>query len=369
GTQAKQVALQTSQLELQRQQKQMTLLSQAVDNGKIGSGQTTADQMDLMAQIALDSDKPEEARQYSQTASTIRTGQAYIATQQAEQQRKSLTDMADFLDGIHDEASWHTALQNFVMTHPDEAKDPHVSAILHAPYSEQLIQELHNGVQTSLQKAETAAAQAREKATQAGLKLTDARTVQAETAARLNSAREEHLRKAGGVNLTPKAADVQMITDQMAVQYGDPADLAQTSRFRSLAQPVAERALEILRSNPGIPRDQAFRQAFSEAKEDGQFGGLRQVAPRGGSAASKPLALPMKGGKVDIGSMKDNLWYNVQGKPMLLMNGRLYNPGELAKLRSAGSGGGDSGSDDDIGPDPAEPGSDNPADDEPAVDQ
>jgi hypothetical protein len=258
--------------------------------------------------------------------------------------------MADFLDGIHDEASWHSALQNFVMTHPDEAKDPHVSAILKAPYSEQLVTELHNGVQTALQKAETSAAQARERATQAGLKLTDARTAQAETAARLNAAREDHLRKAGGANLTPKANDVQMITDQMAVQYGDPADAAQTSRFRTLAQPVAERALEILRSNPGIPRDQAFRQAFSEAKEDGQFGGLRQNKPRTGGAAANPMPLPMKSGKVDIGSMKDNLWYNVRGQPMLLMNGRLYNPGELAKLRSAGSG--DDSGGDDTGPDP-----------------
>jgi hypothetical protein len=74
-----------------------------------------------------------------------------------------------------------------------------------------------------------------------------------------------------------------------------------------MARPVAERMMDIMKSQ-GLPQSQAAMKAYQEAKDAGDFGGIRPRVAMGGSA-QKPLDLPPSKDK-----LKPNMYYKGQGK-------------------------------------------------------
>lgn len=303
--QQKQVALASSKIQLQQQQTQLAMLTGAA-GAKMGA--SPADMLETIAHVDLASGDLNGARESLATADTLRKNQSDISARNLETQNKLWGDIGNMLGGVKDTQSFNQAKLLFATAHPDEAKDPNVQKLLQQNYSPELVQRLSTLAQTQLQKAQTDQANARATAATQETKTNELRDklIQAQTTEA--EARTKRLEKVGGQNLAPKPADVQAITDQMAQDYGDLADADQTQDFRERAQGAAQRLVELQKE--GIPKAQAAKQAYAEAKQAGDFGGLKKRSAIGApSSAANPRPVPTDG------KLQDNQYYrNAKGQ-------------------------------------------------------
>lgn len=313
------VNLEAAKIALDSQKKMMELMQKS-DMGSKSNGTLDTDvlpnALDQMAQMSMQSGLPGQAADFASKAGTLRKNQAAIQHQQLQDAIKHLTIAADLVSNVHDEDSWNKANATYEMMTGEE------SPFKGKPYSPEMVEQIQNGVQTAKDKALTAAAQARVKASESEARERDTRVGLIEAQRNLTETRDTNLRKNGG--RPTKSDDVRAITDLITRDYAG-AYLPEDARV--LARPIAERASELM-AEQGLSKSAAANKAYQEAKARGDFGGARPRMP-GSGTFNKPLELPSEGGKVDKTKIRPNLWYNVSGKPMLYVGGKFYSQQEL----------------------------------------
>jgi hypothetical protein len=314
--QQEQVNLDTSKLALQSQQSMMKRMASMGTMGAddpTGITDTVASQMDQMTQLALASGRPEEAKEYAKTASTLRTNQAKITEEQRKISNQKLKDVSDLLGNVTDANSWRSAVNTFQMLHPDEAKDPQVQRILSMSYSPDMIRSISSAIQSQKDKAEIAAAQARAQAESAAAQEHTARLPLIEAQTREADLRGDKLTKEGAITKAPTSSEIKSISDLVQEKYNldTPDELA---RARNVSRIVAERMKSLRANNPAMTQVAAAKQAFQEADRRGDFGGLSSVAKTPGASPAKPLPMPSKDGRLSPSALKPNQYYKGIGK-------------------------------------------------------
>jgi hypothetical protein len=316
------ITLETSKIALESQQKMMQLMQDSVKGkgGANGPGKVDTEALpnalDQMAAMAAASGLPGQAADYAGKASTLRKNQQAIQHQQLTDAIKHLTIAADLTANVHDQESFDRANSEYEMA----TGEP--SPFAGQKYSPELLENIHNSVTTGKDKALTAAAEARQQASLAEVREREARIPLLKAQTDLTESRDNAIRKNGGK--IPKSEDLRAVTDLITKDYAG-AYLPEDARV--LARPIAERAAELVQKQ-GLSKSVAANRAYQEAKAAGTFGGARPRAP-GTGTFNKPIPIPMDGNKVDKSKMKSNLWYDVGGKPMLLVGGKLYSQQEL----------------------------------------
>lgn len=309
------VKLEQAQITLASQKQMMELMQQAVQaqpNGAAtasisgqqiqqiagGTSDKLASAMDLMANLSMQSGMLEKAKDFAVAGSTIRHNSATIQKDHTASMITELNFLGSLMDNVHDEASWRQANAMYEMQMGK--KNPYAQL----PYNPTVVSEIRQGALNAKDRALEAAAKAREKASDAVEAERRARVPLIQAQTRLANERTTALQKTGAINKVPKAGDVKAITDLLVKDFGAgilPEDA------RVMARPVAERMMDIMKSQ-GLPQSQAAMKAYQEAKDAGDFGGIRPRVAMGGSA-QKPLDLPPSKDK-----LKPNMYYKGQGK-------------------------------------------------------
>lgn len=269
------------------------------------SSDQLASSMDLMANLAMQSGNPSQAKDFAVAGSTLRHNAAQIQKDRSAQMITELNFLGSLMEGVHDEASWKQANAMYQMQYGKPT--PYAQL----PYNPRVVEELRNGIMSAKDRALTSAAKAREKASAAVEAEREARVPLIRAQTELARERTTALRKVGAVTKIPKAGDLKAITDLMVKDYGA-AMMPEDARV--LARPVAERMLEIMKTQ-SLSQSQAAIKAYQEAKAAGSFGGIAPRPVMKGSAG-KPLDLPETKEK-----LKPNMYYkgkgNWEGKTLL----------------------------------------------------
>lgn len=335
------VALESSTIALESQKKMIDLMkgrdAQKRDAPKQigdtppapGSGtfetEDIPNSLDELAKMAMQSGLPQQATEYASKASTIRSNASEIRKRELDSKLSELTLASNLLSTVGDEASWQRANALFSM----QTGKP--SPFGEMEYSPELVAMITDSVITQKDRALTNAALAREQASSASAKASEALVPLRKAQERLANQRAENLRKTGAVGKQPKAEDLRAISDLINAEY---LGAVTPEDARILSRPVAERMLQ-LQSETGLPRSQAARRAFNEAQAKGDFGGLRQRTRMRGDAAN-PLDMPST-----QEALRPNMYYQGKGKyegQTLLWTGtgfRLVDPAEVAEEASA----------------------------------
>lgn len=306
------VELVQAKIALSTQERMLQLMSGAGD----GSGGTSpfktddlAGNMDALAQMAMASGNPDKAKDYATAGSTLRKNQVDLTDKKLSSDIKEMTIMSSLLDGVGDEAAWQRANAMY------QIQTGKASPWARMPYQEGLVDKLKMGIQTAKDRALTAAAQAREKATIAEQKEREARIPLIRAQTQLAAERTTALKKAGAVSKVPKAGDLRAVTDLIAKDYGGsilPEDM------RVLARPVAERMTDLMRTQK-LSQSEAAARAYNEAKEEGAFGGVRPRSKLPGTV-NRPMELPD-----DPKKLRPNMYYSKGGKTFLF-TGQAFMP-------------------------------------------
>lgn len=310
------VEIETARTKLDANKRMLELMNQQSTTPS-SQGYDLSDSMNALAGMALKSGLPEEAREYVNAGANLRRTTSEIDNALFNQKMKHLQLLSNLMAGVHDQQTWAQANAMFKM---QTGKD---TPFAQQPYDPQTVQNLQRGFATAKDQALTDAAKARQRASVAATDERNARIPLIKAQTDEVRARTAKLKKAGATSAVPKAGDVKMVKDLIINEYGAGVMPEQASM---LAQPVAERMLEILKDS-NISRSQAAYRAFQEAKGTGHFGGLRQRMQQKGSRAN-PMDIPTtKDGKADPGKLRANMYYKGVGKysgQVLLWNGKTF---------------------------------------------
>lgn len=256
-----------------------------------------ANSLDLMANLSMQSGLPAQAKDFAVSASTLRKNSVEIQKDKTASMITELNLVGSLMDNVHDQASWQKANAMY------EIQTGKPTPYAKMPYSEELVNQLRTGIMSAKDRALASAAKARENSSEALTKEYQARIPLIKAQTRLAEERTIALKKAGAVTKIPKPSDIKSITDLMTKDFG--ASLM-PEEARVIARPVAERMLEIMKSQ-SITQSQAAMKAYQEAKANGDFGGIRVRTPMGGTL-EKPLELPK-----DKSKLKQNMYYKGKG--------------------------------------------------------
>jgi hypothetical protein len=244
---------------------------------------------------------PQQGGEFIKQATAIAKNHADITIKGSEAQQKKLSFVAGGLADVHDQQSWET----FNMMAASEFKGAMDPKIAGKPYSPQLIKMLMDSTQTLLQKARTERENALSRLDAVHVQESEARVplIRAQEQAALATAAAK--RKNTGKASEAKAQDINRVADLITTSYPDvPKDQA-----RTLAGPIAEEAVKLVKEQELTP-PQAYHKAFNRARDHGSFWGLKEGRVRAGTAAEKPLPIPMADGKADLSAMTNNMFYS-----------------------------------------------------------
>lgn len=331
GMQEESINIDKAKLALQNQKMFQQKLSQMHSGNQNAQGQdpltsagsmttSLANDLNSMASLAMDSNMPEQAKDYAIAASTLQKNQAQMEKVSLETQGKNRELVEKLLPSVHDEASWKQANMIFQM------ETGHPSPYANHPYDPEFVKQIESATMTAKDKAITASNLARAKESEAKAREADFRTkTLLPSQSRLLDDRDKALIKNGGKALIPKAGEVKVITDLMQSQFDiDGTDTKQMADARTQARPIAERMNEILKENPGMKQTEAAKRAFKESSARGDFAGLNKNKALPGASPKSAMTLPP-----DKTKAKDGHWYTVKGTPMFLDGGKLYTKEEL----------------------------------------
>lgn len=293
--QGKQVGLDSARLELQTQQRMLSLMDQKFGNGanapdtSLGGsfGQPKLPEMlDTMSEIALRSGRPQEADKYARSAGALRVGAAEVEKNHADAIIKFGNIIDSTLANVHDQQSFKQATMYLQSTVPQEFLGPNWGQLSQAPYSPDLIKQMSGAVQTKLQKAQTTAAEARAKVDTARSKEAEARVPLIEAQTKLAKARTENLGKTG-TNKAPSASLKQAVNDAMEDYLKD--SLKDNPQARVRRDRITEAAQDYV--DQGYSPSQAAARAMTDAKEGGLLVGLQPSKGNLGSTKN-PMKMP-----------------------------------------------------------------------------
>ena len=254
------IKLQSAQLALNQQKRMLA----AISSGDVQNAPDMPSQMDRLAQVALSTGNPEQAREYAATASTLRKHQAEIADAQISQQIKGLNFLGSLYQDVNDDATKRLADAYY------QKVTGKPSPVAGMPYNPLVIEKLKTGVQSAKDRALTQAAQARVEATKQTEQEAKARIPLIKAQTREAQIRADKLSKEGASDKAPSENDLKVITDLMATDYGT----SSKEQARALARPIAERMLQ-LRKQGNLSQSEAAQRAYEEAKGKGDLAGIR----------------------------------------------------------------------------------------------
>lgn len=316
------VELEVARSKLDQNKRMLELMAQSTETPST-QNLDLADSMTNLATIAMKSGLPDQAREFAETGATLRRTTSEIDDKNFKQKMSHLNLLGSLMAGVRDQQTWAQANAMFKMQTGQDT--PYAKM----PYNPQFVEQLQKGTATMKDRAIADAAKARQKASEASVRERDTRLPLIRAQIEETRARTEKLRKAGAVQLIPKAGDVKTIKDLIVNEYGAGVMPEEASM---LAQPVAERMLEILKDS-NISRSQASQRAFQEAKAGGHFGGLRPRVRMKGTV-DNPLDIPKtEDGKADPSKLRTNLYYKGVGKfagETFLWNGTGFQKPEAA---------------------------------------
>lgn len=324
------IAIKQADIQLQSQQKMLSLLqgAQATRSSTGSPGQqasaqseSLASNMDMLANFALESGMPEQAKEYANSASTIRKNQASVEENQAKLQQQHASITGTLMENVHDQQSFDNALMIY------QLETGQKSPFAGQKYSPQLADQIRNRASTILQQSQIKLNDAKTKEADAQTQDAKARQPLIDAQKREADARTEYLEKHGGAANLPSAGDLKSVTDLISSSYD--VDTSQdAANARVLARPVAERAKEMMQENPSLTQSAAARRAYQEALTRGDFAGLTPKRSMPGSDPEKPRPMPknQKG-------LKENQWYTDSNfgdnEPRVYRDGQFWTRAEM----------------------------------------
>lgn len=304
--QTKQLTYQNAALMQSRQEQAIKMMQLA--NGKQSAGSPEhnptveiSDTLMQMANIDFQSGLPEQGLAAVKSAVSLQAGHAKIVEQTTNDQIRRFSFFSNLLGDVHDQKSWDQAKMVYQSNFPGQLD----LKIANAPWSPDLQKMLQSGTVTALQKANATLSAARADEVKVTTQLQQARIPLVASQKKLMDTREEMLRKNGGENALPKAANVadvkDMITEAFPEIGKDDAGVMARRVANDAKRMVDEQGLDPLTAN---------RRAFNKAKESGVFAGLKPARVRAGTSTKNPLSVPLKSGKVDVSKLEDNKIYD-----------------------------------------------------------
>lgn len=329
------IAIKEADLHLQQQQKMLSLLQGATTASSKGTPaqrvdaqtESMASNMDMLANFALESGMPEQAKEYANTASTIRKNAAAVEENQAKLQQQHAQMTASLMENVHDQSSFDNALMIY------QLETGQKSPFAGQRYTPQLGDQIRNRATTILQQSQIKLNDAKAKEAAAQTEDAKARQPLINAQEREANARAEFLQKHGGGANLPTASDLKSVTDLIASSY-DVDTTQDAANARVLARPVAERAKEMMSENPSLTQSAAARRAYQEALTRGDFAGLTPKKSMPGSDPEKPLKMSknQKG-------LKENQWYTDpnfgDSEPRVYRDGQFWTRAEMEAQGSA----------------------------------
>lgn len=299
------IAVKEAEMHLQQQQRMLSLLQGATTASSRGTPaeqmeartESMASNMDMLANFALESGMPEQAKEYANSASTIRKNAASVQENQSKLQIQHATMTANLMQNVHDQQSFDNALMIFQLE--TGQKSPYAGQ----RFSPQLADQIRSRATTILQQSQIKLNEAKTKEASAQAKDAEARLPLIEAQKREANARATWLEKHGGGGNLPTASDLKSVTDLISSNFETDTSQDQANA-RVLARPIAERAKEMMQENPALTQSAAARRAYQEAITRGDLAGLSPKKTMPGSDPEKPLKMPknQKG-------LKENQWY------------------------------------------------------------
>jgi hypothetical protein len=304
-----QQTLQENDLKIQAAKRALTIQDRIMQQiGSTGSGDKpspstatahAADELMRVGQIQLESGQVEASRQTFTTASSLQRNQAYIDKVNSDTQVRGLTVIHTLIDPatIHNQQEFDDAQDRIAIEigHPSPYKGK--------PYSPELVTAIHNAAvsskDTALVQERLATAKKDEaQAAEAEYRTTNLLPAQVEN----TKARTANLEKTGDKHLVATSTDVGRIVDLAKQDFGTDVD---GSTLRAASLSVAEHAKSLIVKQHMDP-DEAYKQAYTEARRNGVYGGLSMPKQIPGSSAASPRTVP-KGAKAT--DLKPNEWY------------------------------------------------------------
>lgn len=208
-------------------------------------------------------------------AAAVRINAATIEQKQEEVHLKNLQFATDLIpEGQDDQATWDRVVAMSRMAgipSPLEGK-PYQKGIL--PAFRQSAVTAREQAQINLDKARQKEVEAQEPERRARTDLLKAQTEQ-------EKVKTAALAKVGGLAKTPTPAELKGVENIIYAEFGKDADKRVVA---SLAQPIAERAKDLMLQTPGLKQSEAQHRAFQEAKKD------KTLSVLGGENRPKPMA-------------------------------------------------------------------------------
>jgi hypothetical protein len=307
-------------------QQQKMLQQMGSNTGEPVTSDTIAANLDKLSVAAVNSGLFDKAEKFANAGSTIRRNQADIEEKHSVERVKKLNVFSSILSDprfpVNDEASWQRANAAYQM----QTGEPSPFAKL--PYDPENVGRLQVQIQSAKDQALTAAAISRAKAAEAAVKEREARIPLIKAQTVVAEERAAALAKAGSKLAKIPETQVKVITDLLVNDFGASAE---PEVLRVKARPVAERMIELMQTEK-IPQTEAAAKAYQEAKQRGDFGGLRPKMSMTGTQ-QKPAVMP-----ADKGQLKINMYYQGTGKyegKLLLWTGTGFRLAEPAKSVAA----------------------------------
>jgi hypothetical protein len=305
--QQKQVALETSQIQLENLKKlQATLGGQSFKSAMEGvDSQSQNKALMQLADVYLASDMPQQAKAVVDMATSMATTKAYVTEQQATAGKKYIDMAEDLFAGVSNAQEWAAAQQFMQSQLPPEAlQNPVVKGLLTGGYSPDKVKILPAFFDRLKARAQTVADQARADAEEARAKyysFEDKRDLaQADEA----EARAEYYRREGGGGFVPTKPEIDAVAQDLqskfpeaeaepVVQGGKITDTTATrsnykARIQARATDIAEAAKAYVRQ--GMKPAEARRRAIEEADQRGDLTSLK--APPGPSPRGQTPTAP-----------------------------------------------------------------------------
>jgi hypothetical protein len=299
------IAIKQANLQLQQQQRMLSLLQGATRASSRGSPaqqsqaqtESIASNMDMLANFATESGLGEQAKEYANTASTIRKNASQVEMNQAKLQQQHAGLTASLIENVHDQQSFDNSLMIY------QLETGQKSPFAGQRYTPELREQIKNRATTILQQSQIKLNDA--KAKEADAQADDAKHRQPliDAQEKEAEARTAYLEKQGGAHKLPTAGDLKAVTDLISSSY-DVDTTQDAANARVLARPVAERAKEMMEDNPALTQSAAARRAYQEALTKGDFAGMTPKKLSEGSDPEKPRKMPK-----DQKGLKENQWY------------------------------------------------------------
>jgi hypothetical protein len=323
------IAIKEANMHLQQQQRMLSLLQGATTASSRGTiadqvearTESMASNMDMLANFALESGMPEQAKEYANSASTIRKNAAAVQENQAKLQQQHAQMTASLMQNVHDQQSFDNALMIY------QLETGQKSPFAGQRFSPQLADSIRQRAVTILQSSQIKLNEAKTKEAEAQAADAKAREPLIRAQEREADARTAYLEKHGAAASLPTASDLKSVTDLIASNF-DVDTNQDMANARVLARPVAERAKEMMAENPALTQSAAARRAYQEALTRGDFAGLSPKKAMPGSDPEKPLKMPknQKG-------LKENQWYTDpnfgDNEPRVYRDGQFWTRAEM----------------------------------------